>query len=82
LNNDEKKRFKNMIEMNKKFCSEEVLLKRIFRVINLNMDGGINFAEYLKLRNFNNAYDICLVKEKKINYKNFPVMVHFVYKKL
>lgn len=77
---DDKNRFQNMINMNKKYCDEEVLLKRIFRVININMNGGINFSDYIKLRNYNNAYDICLVKEKKINYKNFPIMVHFVYK--
>jgi len=71
-----------MLNINKKYCDEEILMKRIFRVVNLNMDGELNFAEYMELRKFNNAYDIGLVKEKKINYKNFPILVHFVFKKL
>jgi len=80
--NDNKKRFKNMMVMNNNFSNEDVLIQRIFRSINLKMNGEVNFAEYLDLRKYNNAYDICLVKEKKISYRNFPVMVHFVFKKL
>lgn len=70
-----------MLKFNKKI-DEEVLLKRIFRLINLKLDKGINLAEYITLRNYNNAYDILLVKEKKVNFKNFPVLAYLTIKKL
>ena len=83
INSDEKKRFKNMLEYNKKILiDEDLLINRILLSLDLDMKNQINFYEYIKFRNYNNAYDICLVKEKQITYKNFPAMVHFVFKNL
>lgn len=70
-----------MLKFNKKI-DEEVLMKRIFHLINLKLDKGINLAEYITLRNYNNAYDILLVKDKKVNFKNFPVLAYLTIKKL
>jgi hypothetical protein len=72
-----------MLKFNKEKIDEEILLKRIFHLINLKLDNkGINLAEYITLRNYNNAYDILLVKEKKVNFKNFPILAHLTIKKL
>jgi hypothetical protein len=72
-----------MLKFNKEKIDEDILLKRIFHLINLNLNNkGINLEEYITLRNYNNAYDILLVKEKKINYRNFPVLPYLTFKKL
>ena len=72
-----------MLEYNKKILiDEDLLINRILLSLDLDMKNQINFYEYIKFRNYNNAYDICLVKEKQITYKNFPAMVHFVFKNL
>jgi hypothetical protein len=73
-------KFSKMLEFNNKIATFNISL--ILSAFDLDMDGQLNFYDYLMLRNFNNAYDICLVKEGKFYFKNFPVAMHIVLKNL
>jgi hypothetical protein len=57
---------------------ENKLLSYIFNAFDLNRDKFLNLNDFIRLRNFNNAYDILLVKEAKVYFQNFPVGMHLV----
>ncbi len=69
-------KFKRMMEFNKNF-TDDTLQQTVLQSLSLNGD-VINLYEYIQLRNYNNAYDICLMKENKFYYKNFAVAVKMV----
>jgi hypothetical protein len=58
------------------------LYQNILDAFDLQMNGDLNFFNYIQLRNFNNAYDICLLKDKQFSFKNFPVAIHMINKNL
>jgi hypothetical protein len=76
-------KFKNLISYTTQITDDiQSFLERIVNTFDLDRDGKLNLYDYVILRNFNNAYDILLVKEQKLYFKNFEVGLHMISKNL
>jgi hypothetical protein len=63
-------------------ADEEKFIQVLFKTLDMDYKKGLNFYDYIMLRNYNNAYDILLIKEKKVYFRNFPVAMHLICKNI
>lgn len=79
----EGEKFRNLVAFSSGLTDDiQSFLVRIINTFDLDRDGKLNLYDYVILRNFNNAYDILLVKEQKLYFKNFEVGLHMISKNL
>ena len=75
--------FSRMIKFNSEWIKDiDKFVKQVFNSFDTRKKDHLNLYDYVKLRNFNNAYNILLIKESKVYYKNFGVSVHMISKNL